>query len=394
MRIAVIGDTHLGRSLYQYDLTPRIREVMYQFFEVCVQEKVTRAIHLGDLFDTPRPSLIHQKIALQWCNEFERAGINLTLLVGNHDASSSPGISSALDVIRAFPYKHVHVVDRPLWQYRRHKASLSGAEEFALFFLPFPSPSLYKKEKEWKAEIKSAWDKSSRCPVLVFSHLNVDKAVLGDQEWMYRGGDYSLPKAVEKHKRVSVVVNGHIHKQQEIRGSVFCLGASYRLRFDEKTNPVEFLLMDPTGHSYPVPVKDVLELRQIDLDVSGFAHAGKPPTTEEIIKTVQHMDVEGCIVKLYPVVDSQSIVDWAVVQDFLYEEKGVEYAFLGAPIRVKKREENTVEKARIGEPLKVAQSWIKQRVDDKKERREVYSRFKRIQEKVDGKSSLQRKRKR
>ena len=135
MRIGIIGDTHLGRKLYGYDLTGAIRRVMYKFFEFCVNEQVDLAVHLGDMFDTITPTIAHQKLAVQWLNEFERAGIQLRVLTGNHEVSAGSKATTALDCIKAIPYKYVDVVKYPL--------ALSPADSPELLFLPFPAPGSF-----------------------------------------------------------------------------------------------------------------------------------------------------------------------------------------------------------------------------------------------------------
>lgn len=374
MRVAVIGDTHLGRSLYGYDLTPSIRATMYSFFRFCQAHRVDVAVHLGDLFDGPRPHLALEKLAIQWCNEFERAGIQLHLLAGNHDVVSKGGIFSALAPLKAIDYKHVHVHDT-MSTYRRH-------QDAELLFAPFPSPAAYDGHADWLVQLSILRAHCKR-NVIIFSHLNVEGAKLGEQDWVYRGGDYSLPYGWPMEDDVALVVSGHIHKQQWGRGRHLLLGAAQRLRFCERYDPCSFALLDnPEGKDGCTlhETGRAIELTQWDADASAWGGGGAAASTDDLLSEMP--DVDGMIVKVQPFVDESSAVDWAKVEGVLYEH-GAEHVNVLSPIMVKRKEKQKPKAAVVGEPVKAAAFFIKTRIKEQDERKAVMRVFRRLQEDVD-----------
>jgi hypothetical protein len=356
MKIAIIGDTHLGRVLHGYDLTPHIRSVMYSFLWACKSHEVDYAIHLGDVGDRPVWSISQQKLVLQWCNEFERAGIQLYILAGNHDVTNTPGVASALDVVKAAPYRLVTVVDRP--------SVFDG-----MVFLPFPSPSLHESDEEWQTEVDGVLHRGGPVSPLIFAHLNVDGARL-NQEWVYRGDRYTVPKTIRS------VFSGHIHLPQQA-GKVRCVGAAARLTFGEKTNRPAFLIVDEYGRTLTEVLAPALSMQEFEFDVSAWTNGGEPPSTDSVVCQLKR-GIRGALVKVKAIVDEQSCVDWQRVEQVLYE-RGARHVAMAPPVPIK-RDRSEERKATATEaPEKVAKRFIKTRVEDKGERREIWRRFESMQ---------------
>lgn len=361
--IGLIGDTHVGRTLFGYDLTPHIRRTMYGFYEFCLLNRCKTAVHLGDVFDRPRPLLEHEKLVAQWVNLFEKSGINLLIMCGNHDVVAKPGLVSALDLLKASGgYRHLQIIDRPRW--------IDG-----IFLLPFPSPSLYGTRQEWLDEAQEVWYEQNE-GLAVFSHLNVQGAVLGDQEWVYRGGDYMLPDFVLNSGLM--IVNGHIHNQQIIGEDLLLLGSAQHLRFGEQTDSCSFGLMDRGGdielHDYDALNLICYQIRAQDSD--------EPLTTESVKRHIDSLpeteQINGeTIVKVLPQTDNQTTCDWAEIEQHLYG-LGAAFVKVSNPILIGSVPRNR--KTRVtGEPQEIAKSFIVERIKDKREQKAVYRKFKSLQ---------------
>lgn len=354
MRIAILGDTHLGRKLKGYDLTTAIRDELYGFHAACRENHISTAVHLGDLFDTPRPALEHEKIAIQWCNEFERSGIQLYLLTGNHDVLAAGSVASALDLIKAFPYKHVRVIDRP-------------CVIDAMLFLPFPSSSLYESQSAWLDAIYVVLGDVSRAEV-AFTHLNISGVEIGEQEWVYRGGDYLLPEVM--WSVVDVLFAGHIHKPQTRLvgedGIIYVVGAAQRFSFAERNNAIAFHIYDNVS----VTTLDRKGLPLVQLEVDATCWAGSIG------------DVQGSIVKVKPFAVDGATVDMAAIEEHLYQ-KGAVHVCFDVVTRETAEQEQRVQPVNR-EPLKAAAEFIKttRRTSSMEEKKALYSRFKTIHRKV------------
>jgi len=377
MKIAVLGDTHLGASLYQYDLTPHIMEVMEDFYSFCLTHKVNFAVQLGDLFDNPRPSLELEQLALQWCNKFEFAGIDLHLLAGNHDAVASTQVKTGLSSIKAAPFRHVHVHDTPTPFYLPEAVT-------GVLLLPFPSAGIYATQEQWKKDVAAAFKKMKGSKFMVFSHLNVVGAKLGDQDWLYRGGAFSFPSDLAQHSRLLAAFNGHIHKAQEV-GRISNVGAAQRLTFGEAHNTVSFTLLDLMFGCLDVQnfqdIPPVLELKQLDLDLTlpafedGLSAAQMKPL-------LQALDLQNKLVKVNMVVDDSTTITAEQITEIIYGLQAL-HVVCTPPIWGKQKgalkHTSSVVSA---DPLKLGASWIRERVSKKEEQEAVFHLFSQLHRKV------------
>lgn len=363
---AVLGDLHLGRVLYGMDMTPEIRRIMWQFLSFCIQHGVSKAIQLGDVFDTPTPSEVHRKLLVQWLNEFERAKICLVVLTGNHDVMGRRGAVSALESIRVMnKWNYVRIVDRPLF-------------EFGHLYLPFPSPAIWESDQEWMEEVLWVAD-SINWPTTIFCHLNIEGARMGAQEWAYRGEDKVLPPGVYRDKGVDAVFAGHIHKPQRIgKDKVYVVGAASRLRFDEADEDRIFALRTEDSLKFVRVPGQVL--RTIELDASGASYGGDPPSTDELKSSFSHMDVKDALVKVAPVVDDTSFVSWREIESELYG-MGAKHVAMAPPVRVRVKEKRR--RRKVGEKLTHeghAKSFLRNKVQDKGERRAIWKMYQELKE--------------
>lgn len=372
MKTAVLGDLHLGRSLYGIDLTPEIRKVMWQFLEFCLVNKVDEAVQLGDVFDCPTPSEVHRKLFVQWLNEFERAKIMVYVLTGNHDVMGRRGAISALESIRIMRWEYVRIVDRPLFS-------------FGKLFLPFPSPAIYETRQEWLDEVLWVVD-SIAWPTTVYSHLNIEEAKLGAQEWVYRGEDFVLPRGVYRERGVQAVLAGHIHKPQRVdNGRIHIVGAAERLRFDEAEEDRIFVLHDDNGERTIVRNPGLM-LTTLKLDASGASYGGDPPSTAELIAAARFdASVDGCIVKVVPYIDDTSFVSWSEVESELYRS-GARHVVLATPIKVRPLSERRLKRSLKERKLThedQAKAFLTSKVQDVRERRAIWKMYEKLKEKVE-----------
>ena len=360
MRVAVIGDLHLGKTLYGFDLTPHVRQAMHEFFELCRTLKVGAAVCLGDVYDKPAPSVSLQKLVIQWANEFERACIDLHLLAGNHDVTSNAFAPTALESIRvAAPFQHVHVIDRP-----------TVVRDVGTM-LPFPSPGIYESHEHYVAAV----NRLHHHEPFAFAHLNVSGAKLGEQEFVYRGADHALPEGPWR-----AVLNGHIHKPQRL-GAIWIVGAAERTSFSERNEPRHFVLLRQ-GRVVRYTRPTALRLVQVEPDVSGWAAGrGDVPTTEEVAASIAPK-ARGALVKVSPFVDDRSVVDWPAVEERLLAA-GALSVFVAPAVRLQKAVAASSKSVAALDPAAAAARFIGARVHDKQERSRLLQTFKRLQREVD-----------
>ncbi|MCU1460831.1 MAG: hypothetical protein JWO37_906 [Acidimicrobiales bacterium] len=115
MRVAAIGDAHLGRNYLPITDT----ETGVNRRELDFEESFTRAVDaalarspdvmlwLGDIFDHPRPSYRSFRVAARELRKIREHGVRLVAISGNHDTPRLPGTGSPYTVLAdMFPELH------------------------------------------------------------------------------------------------------------------------------------------------------------------------------------------------------------------------------------------------------------------------------------------------
>lgn len=368
-RAAALGDLHLGRSLHGYDLTPHTRRIMYQFARRYI-DRADYAVQLGDVFDSPRPATGLEKIVVQWCNEFERAKTPLYLMTGNHDVISKPGYVSALDPIKAIPYRYVHVIDRPtVVPFGGHTG----------LFLPFPSTGTYETPEDWENRALGALKRAelaSLAQVVVYSHLDIAGASWGDQDLVFRAGDFAVPLAVLESRRVRVLIGGHVHKPQR-RGRVRILGAAQRLRIDE-SRMRRFTIMHSDGrdikrsHVNAITMADVSINAAVDseLDIDCDITA---EDQQQLLDAFPWAAVDGSIVRVSAWSNARTVLDWGDLERQLYQA-GALFVYPIVPRMIIDGIE-AEDSPCIFDPQEAAEQFISDRIQRKSERDAMMAAF-------------------
>jgi len=122
MKVAALGDAHLGRSYYPYT-TPdgfnqRERDFEESFtaaVELALDQEPNLVIWLGDIFDHPRPTYRSYRIAQRAIARIREHGVPLALITGNHDTPRLPGTGSPYSAL-ADTFPDVHFAHRMAYE--------------------------------------------------------------------------------------------------------------------------------------------------------------------------------------------------------------------------------------------------------------------------------------
>jgi len=255
MKIAVIGDLHLGRSVKGHDRTPDIVRAFRAAIAEAHKRGATVLVQTGDFYDgsSPSPELI--ALGIELVREASALFDEVVILVGNHDLRHGHDRTDALDPLRrasdladdARPgIEGVTVATelKSLSLYDDDHATEPSAE---LLLLPYESRS----RRVW--EDLDDYDEAIRgvltgrpIPLVVVGHLDVEGAVLSS-EITARGGGHPWPKGRGWRDRVTISVDGHYHKPQEIRLSkwrIVCVGSLVRLDFGEASEAKRWIVIE------------------------------------------------------------------------------------------------------------------------------------------------------
>jgi DNA repair exonuclease SbcCD nuclease subunit len=111
MRIAAIGDAHLGRSYYPFTAESGVNQREWDFersFEAAVElalaEQPDLIVWLGDVFDHPRPTYRSFRVVQRALTRIRDHGLRAVIITGNHDTPRLPGTGSPYSVLAdSFP---------------------------------------------------------------------------------------------------------------------------------------------------------------------------------------------------------------------------------------------------------------------------------------------------
>lgn len=236
MRIILSGCWHIGRKLAGYDWSAeRTRAV-----EAIIERTHTADlfIHLGDLFDTGRPSPADYNLAFQVLDELD---CPMFLLKGNHD--ENPGLEvDALEPLKKIRFRQqskivqfpcVMAVDGRVFSLAPYQND-TKARQPSLSTPGFDSAQaavddLLRRMKE--KDMYSRFDGEGRAAALFCTHLEVAGLDYGVEESSRRiGAAYHLEDLV---KLPFDVIVGHLHKAKMIRPNVYLPGSLLPFDFSE-----------------------------------------------------------------------------------------------------------------------------------------------------------------
>jgi DNA repair exonuclease SbcCD nuclease subunit len=113
MRVAAIGDAHLGRAYLPYAIDGvNQRELDFEkSFEASVKLALAQEpqliVWLGDIFDHPRPSYRSYRLAQRALATIREHGVKVVVISGNHDTPRVPGKGSPYSALAdTFPEMH------------------------------------------------------------------------------------------------------------------------------------------------------------------------------------------------------------------------------------------------------------------------------------------------
>ena len=114
MRVAALGDAHLGRSYYPFTTPEGVNRREHDFelsFEAAVELALAQepdlVVWLGDVFDHPRPTYRSFRLVQRALGRVREHGVAVVVISGNHDTPRLPGTGSPYSVLAdAFPDVH------------------------------------------------------------------------------------------------------------------------------------------------------------------------------------------------------------------------------------------------------------------------------------------------
>ena len=236
MKIALITDTHFGArndNLAFNDYFYKFWEET--FFPYIEEHGIDTVIHLGDVMD--RRKFVSYKIAKDFRERFVQRfvdmGVNLHLLVGNHDTfyKNTNDVNSLAELVEGRDPK-IHVYPGPT------TVEFDGTP---LCFIPWICADNYAETMQHIKETKAQ---------VAFGHLEINGFEMHAGHFAENGYDKGFLK------KFDTVFSGHFHKKSD-DGHVYYLGNTYQMTWSDNGCPKGFHVFDT-------------ETRQLDRIVNPF----------------------------------------------------------------------------------------------------------------------------
>ncbi|MDQ3569479.1 MAG: metallophosphoesterase [Actinomycetota bacterium] len=297
MRVAALGDAHLGRAYYSrtadgVNQRERDFEVSFQAaVELALGQEPDVVVWLGDVFDHPRPTYRSFCVAQRALQRVRDHGVPLVAITGNHDTPRLPGTGSPYTALAgAFPEMH--------WAHR-------------LAYERFELPGLVVHAVPQMLTVEAtleALDDADRSRDLDRTNLLLTHPRIPQVEPRY--ADINEIEVDAGRLRSDFVLLGHYHVHTAVRPGIWYAGSTDSFSFaDDPERAKGVVVLDTdTGECRHVPLLDQRPLVTLDtISALGLSPAEVQAQVLERVSAVP----EGAVARLY--VDQLDTEAWRLL---------------------------------------------------------------------------------
>lgn len=312
------ADIHIGMENYgrldpETGLSTRLQDFLAAFdkmVDYAKDNKVQYFIFSGDAFKTREPSPTHLREFARRINRLTKSGVEVVLLVGNHDTGNAAGKANTLDIYSALEKEKVTVVREP---------SLIEVAGLQIVGVPWVSRAefvgIHGRLKEFFKQVDPTK------PAIVMAHASVSGAKYGSERAVMMGGDFVLDKEVLDHPKVCYIALGHIHQRQVVPGTrapMVYAGSIERVDFGEAREDKGFELVEikQVASRWQATHQHVSTNPRKFVEIKVILGRGGTNPTEEVLSEIAKYDVSDAVVKVDIKVapDSPSDIDTAAIR--------------------------------------------------------------------------------
>lgn len=339
IRLIHFADLHLGVENYgrldpQTGLPGRVMDFLrcLDFLvETALREEVDLVLFAGDAYKIRDPSPTHQREFARRIRRLAEAGIQVFLLVGNHDLPGATNRAHSVDIFHTLAVPNVTVADRPrlhLLETRRgpvqvvaipwltHNRILLREEYRGLSMEEIYQEVVRRVEAFLTGEKGAIGQLDREVPAVLAFHGTVQGAVYGSEQSVLLGRDIVLPPSLVRQPGLDYVALGHIHKHQVLWKDppVVYAGSMERVDFGEEKEEKGFVLAEvrPGGTTYQFVPTPARPMRTLTL------RPQQPNPTGEVLEVLEGQPLEDTIVKV--------VIHMRPEQEALLDERAVRRA--------------------------------------------------------------------
>jgi len=303
MRVAAIGDAHLGRSYYPFTTEGGVNQREWDFersFEAAVDLALAQVpdliVWLGDIFDHPRPTYRSYRVVQRALARIRDHGLPAVIITGNHDTPRMPGTGSPYSSLAdGFPEMHF-----------AHRLSY---ERFVLPGLVVHAvPQMLNVEATLDALAEADRSRSADCSNLLLTHPRVTQV-------QPRYADINEIEVDAGLLRSDFVLLGHYHFHTRVSDRIWYAGSTDTFSFADDPDKAKGIVVLDTdtgvcrhvalaGQRPLVTLDSVfaLGLSPADLQLQVLERAAKVPKG-----AVARLYLEGVDPEAYRLLDLQAV---------------------------------------------------------------------------------------
>tara|TARA_R110002050_G_scaffold2527_2_gene14573 strand:- start:7257 stop:8297 length:1041 start_codon:yes stop_codon:yes gene_type:complete len=225
-KVALITDTHFGVRKGSQIFHEYFQEFYRDtFFKALDEHNIDTVVHLGDCFDV-RKGIDYWSLDWAKTNFFDplqQKGIELHLIVGNHDIFYRDNLSINSPVLNLREYDNISIYARP------ETANIKGTNIFMVPWICTGNADKFAEELD------------ATSADVCMGHLEL--------AGFYANKDYQCQHGTDPKvfKKFSTVFSGHFHKKST-RGNITYLGNPYQLYWNDEGDTRGFHLFDLDTH--------------------------------------------------------------------------------------------------------------------------------------------------
>jgi DNA repair exonuclease SbcCD nuclease subunit len=286
MRIAAIGDAHLGRSYLPYTTDAGVNQREFDFeqsFERAVELALAQSpdliVWLGDIFDHPRPTYRSFRVVQRALATIREHGVRLALITGNHDTPRLPGKGSPYSALAdTFPE-----------MYSAHRLAYERFELPGLVVHAVPQTMSVEAALE-------ALDEAARQRVADRTNLLLTHPRLLQLQPRY--ADINEIEVDAGRLQADLVLLGHFHTFARVSDGMWYAGATDSFTFaDDPDHAKGIVVLDTdTGECTHVPLPGRRALVTLE---SVYALGLSPTELQERVQDRASTIPEGAVARLY-----------------------------------------------------------------------------------------------
>ncbi len=244
MRLAALGDAHLGRAYYPITadgVNQRERDFDASFqaaVDLALAQQPDAVLWLGDIFDHPRPTYRSFCVAQRALQRIREHGVPLVAITGNHDTPRLPGTGSPYTALAgAFP--EMHWVHRLAYE----RFELAGVTIHAV-------PQMLTVEATLDALDEADRQRSLDSTNLLLTHPRVPQVEP-------RYADINEIEVDAGLLRSDVVLLGHYHVHTKVGPGIWYAGSTDTFSFaDDPDRPKGVVVLDTdSGQCQHIPIQ-------------------------------------------------------------------------------------------------------------------------------------------